>query len=197
MATSSHILAWAIPWTEMSSGLQSMRSQRVARGHRRLTLPPKSNTREWQSFGWSLGGMLLERKLFMMLSSHLDNSPVTCLSWPVCDFSRVFFTIKKNNSRFFLMTNITSKSTCFFLQGPLLKWTRFNKLGDSIWFKHSTSAAQKLREGLVFINFSTTIQMAARCILTSSRLTFLSNQHSRQTKECLLALCSSQRQRAE
>ena len=31
MATHSSILAWEIPWTEESGGLQSMRSQRV--GH--------------------------------------------------------------------------------------------------------------------------------------------------------------------
>jgi len=31
MATHSSILAWRIPWTEESGGLQSMRSQRV--GH--------------------------------------------------------------------------------------------------------------------------------------------------------------------
>ena len=31
MATHSSILAWAIPWTEESGGLQSMGSQRVGR----------------------------------------------------------------------------------------------------------------------------------------------------------------------
>ena len=31
MATHSSILAWRIPWTEESSGLQSMESQRVGR----------------------------------------------------------------------------------------------------------------------------------------------------------------------
>ena len=37
MATYSSILAWKIPWTEESSGLQSIRSQRV--GHDRATNP--------------------------------------------------------------------------------------------------------------------------------------------------------------
>ena len=33
MATHSNILAWRIPWTEESGGLQSIGSQRVRRGH--------------------------------------------------------------------------------------------------------------------------------------------------------------------
>lgn len=60
---------------------------------------------------------------------------------------------KKLLDLFLLMTIITPKPhfTCFFLQSSLLKCPWFNKLGDSIWFKHWTHAAQKLREGLVFI----------------------------------------------
>ena len=33
MATHSRILAWKIPWTEESGGLQSMRLQRVTNKH--------------------------------------------------------------------------------------------------------------------------------------------------------------------
>ena len=42
MATHSSILAWKIPWTEKSGGLQSMGSQRV--GHDLVTKPPPSPT---------------------------------------------------------------------------------------------------------------------------------------------------------
>jgi len=38
MATHSSILAWRVPWTEESGGLQSMGSQRV--GHDLATKPP-------------------------------------------------------------------------------------------------------------------------------------------------------------
>ena len=38
MAAHSRILAWEIPWTEESAGLQSMGSQRV--GHNLVTKPP-------------------------------------------------------------------------------------------------------------------------------------------------------------
>ena len=42
MATHSSTLAWRIPWTEESDGLQSMGSQRV--GHHGATKPRTQNT---------------------------------------------------------------------------------------------------------------------------------------------------------
>ena len=38
MATHSSILAWRVPWTEETGGLQSMRSQRVERDKATNTL---------------------------------------------------------------------------------------------------------------------------------------------------------------
>ena len=43
MATHSSILAWRIPWTEESCGLQTMGLQRVRNTDERLTLYPVNN----------------------------------------------------------------------------------------------------------------------------------------------------------
>ena len=57
MATDFSILAWRIPWTEESGGLQSMGSQRVGHSWATNTSPRNTNTadtRVWKSLVYSV-----------------------------------------------------------------------------------------------------------------------------------------------
>ena len=76
MSTCSSALAWRIPWTEESGGLQSMGSQRVGRGRATEHAPCGSrptfvNIKHWSlflAFKGTSEGQVVELSAFLSLS---------------------------------------------------------------------------------------------------------------------------------